>query len=190
MAKQTPSQTVGPFFAIQLTREQQNVMVNEGCQGERITVEGRVLDGNREPVLDALVEIWQADANGIYGHEADPRHAQADPAFGGFGRCDTVEGGRFWFKTIRPGAVPAPEGGMQAPHLNVTVFARGLLIHAVTRIYFEDEATNEHDPVLGALPAARRQTLIARREEAADGTTRYCIDVVLQGVGEMVFFEV
>lgn len=189
MSGQTPSQTVGPYFSIGLIRGGENVMVNEQCQGQRILIEGRVLDGNNEPVTDALVEIWQADANGIYAHEADPRQAQADPHFSGFGRSDTAGAGRFWFRTIRPGPVTAGDGALHAPHVNVTVFARGMLIHAVTRIYFEDEQANAGDPVLARLPAARRETLVARRDQAADGTPRYVMDIVLQGEKETVFFD-
>lgn len=197
MSKQTPSQTVGPFFSIGLIRGVENVMVNEQTAGERITIEGRVLDGAGEPVLDALVEIWQADANGIFNHESDPRQAQADPHFRGFGRSQTTDDGRFSFRTVRPGAVPAANDDgandasvWQAPHVNVTIFARGMLIHAVTRIYFEDEEANDQDPLLASLPEARRQTLVARREQAADGLARYRLDIVLQGENETVFLDV
>lgn len=190
MSGQTPSQTVGPYFSIGLIKGGENVLVNEQCQGQRIIVEGRVLDGNSEPVTDAMVEIWQADANGVYAHEADPRQAKADPHFYGFGRSETVDAGRFWFRTIRPGAVTAEDSVVYAPHINVMVFARGMLIHAITRIYFEDEQANAGDPVLAQLPAARRETLIARREQAADGVVRYVMDIVLQGERETVFFDV
>lgn len=192
MPAQTPSQTVGPFFSIGLIDGGENVIVNERSKGERITIEGRVLDGEGEPVLDAMVEIWQADANGIFDHAGDPRRTQADPHFKGFGRAETTNGGRFWFRTVRPGPVPAEDGAtvMQAPHINVTVFARGMLIHAVTRLYFEDEEANDTDPVLTTIPEPRRQTLIARREQAADGLARYCLDIVLQGKEETVFFDV
>lgn len=201
MPKQTPSQTIGPFFSFGLFSGGENTLVEEATQGERIYVEGRVLDGNGEPVLDANIEIWQADANGIYDHPADPRCEQADPHFQGFGRSQTTDGGRFWFKTIRPGAVPGEDGQMQAPHIDVWVFARGMLIHAVTRLYFEDEDATETDPLLNSIEdERRRQTLIARRETAADGIPRYCFDIVLQGdhdsetgspsLVETVFFDV
>lgn len=189
MPGQTPSQTIGPFFSFGMVFGGENVLVEEETAGERILIEGRVLDGEDEPVLDALVEIWQADAEGIYGHPADPRHAQADPHFHGFGRSETTDEGRFWFKTVRPGPVPSDEGE-QAPHINVTVFARGMLIQAVTRIYFEDELTNEKDPVLAAAPDGRRHTLLARREESPERLARYCFDIVLQGKNETVFFDV
>lgn len=198
MQGQTPSQTIGPFFSFGMVFGGENVLVNEETAGERILIEGRVLDGEGEPVLDALVEIWQADANGIYGHPADARHEQADPHFRGFGRSETTDEGRFWFKTVRPGPVPWEEEERQfskllpeqAPHINVIVFARGMLMHAVTRIYFEDELTNEKDPVLASAPEGRRHTLLARREQSPEGMARYCFDIVLQGEGETVFFDV
>ncbi len=115
MPGQTPSQTIGPFFSIGMTPR--NNLVEEQTRGERILIEGRVLDGEGEPVLDALVEIWQADAGGIYAHAADARNEQADPHFSGFGRSETTEEGRFWFKTVRPGPTPG-EAGEQAPHIS------------------------------------------------------------------------
>lgn len=184
---QTPSQTIGPFFSFGMAPR--NDLVEEQTTGERILIEGRVLDGEGEPVLDALVEIWQADAGGIYAHPADAQSEEADPHFSGFGRSETTNEGRFWFKTVRPGPTPG-EAGEQAPHINVTVFARGMLIHAVTRFYFEDELTNESDPVLSAVPEERRHTLLAHREESPEGLARYCFDIVLQGEGETVFFDV
>lgn len=183
MPGQTPSQTIGPFFSFGM--DPRNVLVEERTTGERILIEGCVLDGEGQPVLDALVEIWQADGGGVYAHPADPQHEQADPHFTGFGRSETTDEGRFWFKTVRPGPVRE-----QAPHINVTVFARGMLIHAVTRIYFEDELTNETDPILTSVPEARRHTLLARREESPERLARYCFDIVLQGERETVFFDV
>jgi protocatechuate 3,4-dioxygenase alpha subunit len=196
MLKQTPSQTVGPFFSFGLISGGEDDLVQERTTGERITIEGRVLDGAGEPVLDALVEIWQPDANGIFNHPADPRRAQADPHFKGFGRSETIRDGRFRFKTIKPGPLPSPGDTAQpaadqrAPYINVWVFARGMLIHAVTRIYFADESANERDEVLMAIPdPERRRTLLARREESPDGLPRYCFDIVLQGEHETVFFD-
>lgn len=183
MPGQTPSQTIGPFFSFGMATR--NVLAEEQTRGERILIEGRVLDGEGKPVLDALVEIWQADAGGIYAHPADPRREQADPHFMGFGRSETTEEGHFWFRTVRPGPVLE-----RAPHINVTVFARGMLIHAVTRLYFEDELTNDRDPVLTAVPEGRRHTLLASREESPEGLARYCFDIVLQGEKETVFFDV
>lgn len=184
----TPSQTVGPFFHGGLLSAPLNVLATPQTPGERIRIEGRILDGDRAPVPDAMVEVWQADAAGRYRHPLDAGAAAAADGFTGFGRCGTDEAGAFWFETIRPGRVPAPGAGLQAPHLNVAVFARGLLDHLVTRLYFEDEAANATDPVLALVPPGRRGTLLARRV-AADGRTVYRFDIILQGEGETVFFE-
>jgi protocatechuate 3,4-dioxygenase alpha subunit len=189
--KQTPSQTVGPYFAYGLTARQYNyrhtaiadgAMAGEDVQGERIRVEGRVLDGDGNTVTDAMIEVWQADAQGRYAHPADGRGSNA--GFTGFGRTGTGTDPkhRFIFDTIKPGAAAAGE----APHLNVIVFMRGLLTHVYTRIYFDDEAAaNAADPVMSGLPADRRDTLIAKR----DGNT-YRLDIHMQGPTETVFFDV
>lgn len=182
----TPSQTVGPFFEIGLLRDPPNVIAKSSVQGERIRIEGRVLDGDGAPVPDAMVEIWQANSRGRYRHPADRREAPVDEGFTGFGRSGTDENGAFWFETIKPGAVPSPSHGSQAPHLNLCVFARGLLDHLVTRMYFEDEA-NDGDEVLRSVPERRRSTLMAMRISHDDGTL-YRFDVILQGEGETVFF--
>lgn len=187
----TSSQTVGPFFSPALLREdaRRNVLTRPETAGERIRIEGRVLDGDGLPIPDAMVEIWQANAHGRYNHPADPGPAALDPSFLGFGRSGTEEDGHYWFETVRPGPVPFTEGGQQAPHICVTVFARGLLNHLVTRLYFADEPTNARDPILQRVPVNRRATLLARRES---GGTRvvYHFDIILQGVGETVFFNV
>lgn len=188
MLKQSGSQTVGPFFTIGLIRGGENILVQDETVGERIYIEGKVLDGDGNPINDALIEIWQADAQGIYNHPADPRQAQADPHFFGFGRCGTNPEGRFSFKTIRPGLVPFAEERNQAPHILVRVFMRGMLLHAVTRLYFSDEAANENDPVLNSLDPAQRQILIAQREDTAD-TPTFCFNICMQGERAMVFFE-
>ncbi len=138
---------------------------------------------------DALVEIWQANAHGRYNHPLDRRNVPLDAGFTGFGRAGTDDAGRYWFETVKPGPVPFDEVGFQAPHIGVTVFARGLLNHLATRLYFEDEVANEHDPVLHLVPADRRSTLLARREEGA-GIVVYRFDIVLQGEGETVFFNI
>ena len=131
-----------------------------------------------------MVETWQADSNGIYPHPADPRHADADPNFSGFARAATDPGGNYLIRTIRPGAVPG-----QAPHINVRVFARGMLIHAITRLYFDGESANASDPVLNLAGVAdRRETLIATREPG-EGETAYRFDIRLQGDRETVFFD-
>ena len=156
--------------------------------GERMRIEGRVLDGDGVPVPDALVEIWQANAYGRYNHPADHGPAPLDPSFLGFGRSGTTEDGGYWFETVKPGPVPFDGERLQAPHICVTVFARGLLNHVVTRLYFEDEPTNTGDPVLQSVPDGRRATLVARR---APGNTAvvYRFDIVLQGAGETAFFN-
>ena len=187
----SPSQTVGPFFFDCLLRPdaRRNVLVQPETRGERIRIEGRVLDGDGVGVPDALVEIWQANSHGRYRHPTDTRRAPAlDPSFIGFGRSGTDEAGRYWFETIRPGAVPFDDARMQAPHICVMVFARGLLNHLVTRLYFADEPANETDPVLRRVPAERRGTLMAR-PETVDGRTLYRWDIILQGAGETAFFN-
>ena len=194
MPKQTPSQTVGPYFAYGLTPEQYGyafasiaggVLTAEDGDGERIRIEGRVLDGAGAAVDDALVEIWQADGQGRYAHPADPRSSNA--RFRGFGRVGTGTDPehRFVFETVKPG----PFGDGQAPHVNLVLFLRGLLSHAYTRIYFADEAeANAADPVLSAVPDERRATLIAAREDSA-GVPLYRFDIHLQGDRETVFFD-
>jgi protocatechuate 3,4-dioxygenase alpha subunit len=187
---QTPSQTVGPFFHYGLmTKDDFNVLVTDDSEGQRILIKGQVTDGDGEPVSDAMIEIWHADAAGYFNHPADPNHAKADKAFRGFGRADTVNNGVYTFKTIKPGTVPFDDNRMQAPHINVRVFSRGMLIHAYTRLYFGDEdATNEADPVLNLVDIDRRATLIAPLEQSSDLPT-YCFNIVLQGDNETVFFN-
>ena len=187
MADLTPSQTVGPFFFDGLLSTQQNVLVEPGMPGDSIRVEGRVLDGSGDSVDDAMVEIWQANAQGRYRHPTDSWGPDPDAGFVGFGRAGTDESGHYWFETIKPGSVPAEDGGLQAPHLNVHVFARGLLDHLTTRMYFSDEAANESDPLLMTVEAGRRPTLIAQRRQG-EGIV-YVFDIVLQGDGETVFFD-
>jgi protocatechuate 3,4-dioxygenase alpha subunit len=186
----TSSQTVGPFFAPALLREDaiRNVLTQPETAGERIRIEGYVLDGDREPVPDAMVEIWQANAQGRYNHSADQGAAQLDRVFLGFGRSGTAEDGSYWFETIKPGRVPFYHEQFQAPHICVTVFSRGLLNHLVTRLYFEDEQTNTEDPILQCVPYERRSTLLARRE-ILEETIVYRFDIVLQGAGETAFFN-
>ena len=186
-----PSQTVGPFFCDCLLRPdaRRNVLVQPETRGERIRIEGRILDGDGVGVPDALVEIWQANSQGRYRHPGDTRGTAAfDPSFTGFGRSGTDEAGRYWFETIRPGAVPFDDARMQAPHICVMVFARGLLNQLATRLYFADEPANETDPVLLQVPAQRRGTLMAR-PQTVDGRTLYRWDVILQGAGETAFFN-
>lgn len=188
----SPSQTVGPFFLDCLLRKdaRRNVLASADTAGEHIRIEGRVLDGDGTPVPDALVEIWQANAAGRYRHAADTREDIAlDPTFTGFGRSGTDDDGAYWFETIRPGTVPFEDDRMQAPHICVMVFARGLLNHLATRLYFADEPANETDPILQLVPTDRRSTLLARRDPH-DGVATYRFDIVLQGAGETAFFNV
>src|SRR5579871_1631722 len=140
MLPQTPSQTVGPFFHFGLKFD--NVLVDDQTRGQRIYIKGRVIDGDGQPVPDAMIEIWQPDAQGIFNSPADPRHADVDPHFRGNGRAETRPAGYFSFKTIKPGRVAWNEETLQAPHINVRVFARGMLLHAATRLYFSDEDSN------------------------------------------------
>jgi len=182
----TPSQTVGPFFQMLFPVLGRETLVTDRTPGPRIVVDGCVRDGAGTRVPDALVEIWQANASGVCNHPEDPRSQGSDPAFGGYGRVPTDSEGRFVIETIKPGSVPGPEGQLQAPHLVVGVFACGLLARLVTRIYFEDEPSNAQDPILARVPADRRSTLIARR--GLEGVYRF--EIVLQGPGETVFFDV
>jgi protocatechuate 3,4-dioxygenase alpha subunit len=184
----TPSQTVGPFFVDALSWPEDRYAVPAGTPGA-LWLRGAVLDGAGEPVPDALVETWQADPDGRFDHPDDPRGPVPPPVpgFRGFGRCATDAAGRYTIHTVKPGPLPGPQGTVQAPHLDVSVFARGLLVRLVTRIYFADEpAANAADPVLAALPDDRdRATLLA--EPTADG---YRFDIRLQGEHETVFFAV
>jgi protocatechuate 3,4-dioxygenase alpha subunit len=180
----TPSQTVGPYFAIGMTWEDGPFVVPEGTDGA-IWIRGQVTDGEGEPVPDAMVETWQADPDGGFDHPDDPRGPSGSD-FRGFGRAGTDADGSFAILTLKPGPVPGPGGTTQAPHIAVSVFARGLLNRVVTRIYFADEAdANASDPVLSSVPEARRATLIA--VPTADG---YRFDVRLQGERETAFFDI
>jgi len=185
----TPTQTVGPFFAPALLRDVQNLLATDKTAGQRIRIEGRVFDGAGNLVPDAMIEIWQANSHGKLNHPRDTRDLPLDPEFAGFGRSGTDDAGVYWFETIKPGAVPFEGDQMQAPHISVTVHARGMLNHAQTGLYFDDEPTNDSDPVLALVPADRRKTLIARREEA-DGAIVYRLNIILQGRGETVFFNI
>jgi protocatechuate 3,4-dioxygenase alpha subunit len=186
----TPSQTVGPFLAIGLPWPDGPFVVPLGTPGS-IVIEGRVLDGAGQPVPDALVETWQADPDGRFDHPDDPRGpAPATDGFRGFGRSATDSDGNYRIVTLRPGPLPCPGGGTEAPHLDVSVFARGLLDRVVTRIYFADEAeANAVDPVLASIAdPGRRATLIA--VHPADGARHtFRFDFRLQGELETVFFD-
>jgi protocatechuate 3,4-dioxygenase alpha subunit len=187
----TPSQTVGPFFHLGLARAEWGDLAAGDPAGERIAIEGRVIDGDGAPVPDALIELWQANAAGRYNHPDDRQDDKpVDPHFRGFGRVATDAHGRFRVVTIKPGPVPGRGNALQAPHINIALFARGLLKHLYSRIYFADEAANGGDPLLSSIEdEAARRTLMARREAGA-GPGLYRFDIVLQGEGETVFLDI
>jgi protocatechuate 3,4-dioxygenase alpha subunit len=178
---------VGPFFSFALDHPEWADLTGGGAAGERIVIEGTVRDGDGAAVPDALIEIWQANAAGRYAHPEDTQDKPLDPRFRGYGRCATADDGSFRFVTIKPGPVPGRGNSLQAPHINLAIFARGLLKQLCTRLYFAGEAANEADPVLSSIedPALRRTLLAA---PAGGGTWR--LDIVLQGPGETVFFDV
>ncbi len=197
MAKQTASQTVGPFFAYCLTPEPwgrkgiaSNRLAGNETPGEHIVIQGRLIDGAARGVGDALVELWQANAAGRYRHPADDRaDLPLDNGFTGFGRARTDQDGGFSFATVKPGCVPGRGNRLQAPHVGLIVQAQGMTAHLFTRLYFADEAeANARDAVLALVAEARRPTLIAAREETSAGPV-YRLDIVLQGEGETVFFD-
>jgi protocatechuate 3,4-dioxygenase, alpha subunit len=182
----TPSQTLGPFFHDALLDEDRSELVTPD-HPEAIRIEGTVYDGAGEPVSDAMVEIWQANEAGRYNDPRDVREdLPLDEGFSGFGRSGTDAGGTFSFVTVKPGRVPLPNGGMQAPHIMVSVFARGLLERVVTRIYFPDEQeANANDPVLSSVEdLGLRRTLVAHEE---GDSLRF--DIHLQGENQTAFFE-
>jgi protocatechuate 3,4-dioxygenase alpha subunit len=183
----TTSQTIGPFFEIGLHWLVQNSLAEDGVAGERVRIEGRVLDGDGVPVPDAFLEIWQANAHGKYAHPEDSQPKPIDPKFMGYGRIPTNREGIFRFTTIKPGPVPGPDGNEQAPHLLVSVFMRGLLRRLVTRVYFPDEPLNAADYILKLVEPERRSTLIAKRISGHPGALEW--NVILQGSNETVFFD-
>ncbi|MGK7866710.1 protocatechuate 3,4-dioxygenase subunit alpha [Falsiroseomonas sp. E2-1-a20] len=178
MTAATASQTAGPYWHMIDFPEWADLLrasgPNAGAEGERITLTGRITDGDGAACADALVEIWQAGPDGRYG-----------PGFHGFGRCASDADGQFRFTTLKPGPVPGPGNATQAPHIALTIFARGLMKHVTTRVYFADEPRNAEDPILNLVPAERRVTLLARPE--APGTWR--LDIRLQGADETVFLD-
>jgi protocatechuate 3,4-dioxygenase alpha subunit len=196
--KESPSQTAGPYVHIGLTpnfaeitgvypEDLGTTMVNDKTKGERVTISGRVLDGTGTPLRDALVEIWQADAAGLYNSPSEVR-GSADPNFTGWGRCPShMDSGEFRFETIKPGRVPYPDGRLQAPHVTMWIVARGINIGLQTRMYFPDEENaNNEDPILGRIEhRVRVPTLIAEKVEGG-----YRFDIHLQGERETVFFDI
>lgn len=200
--RETASQTAGPYVHIGLApgaagfdifeTELGHDIAGPNAAGERITVEGTVIDGAGAPIKDVLIEVWQANAAGIYAHPADRRSAGVEDGFRGWGRViSDFATGLFSFDTVKPGIVPGRNGRPMAPHLNLWIVARGINIGLNTRMYFEDEAAaNEADPVLNLIEQAnRRPTLIAAREER-DGRIVYRFDIRLQGENETVFLDV
>ena len=160
--KQTPSQTVGPFYAIGMTRTPMNVLTTDATEGQRVRIEGQAFDGDGAAIPDVMVEIWQANAYGRYNHPDDKQEKPLDATFTGWGRSGTDANCVYSFETIKPGPVPGSDDSVQAPHINVVIFARGMLVHAYTRIYFDDEASNANDPVLLSVKnKARRAPLPA-----------------------------
>ena len=187
----TASQTVGPFFRFGLERKELRDLTRDGAAGAKIRIEGKVLDGDGQPVREALLEIWQANAAGRYAHPEDNQDKPLDPRFIGFGRCCTEDDGSYYFVTVRPGQVPGRGNALQAPHIALSIFARGMLKREVTRIYFADEKkANEIDPVLSRIEDAKaRDTLLARPESGKDMPV-YRFDIKLQGEGETAFFDI
>ncbi|MGB0554358.1 MAG: protocatechuate 3,4-dioxygenase subunit alpha [Alphaproteobacteria bacterium] len=198
MAKQTASNTIGPFFHHIMTPEgydlkgiTDNHLAGKKTKGEHIRVEGRILDAEGNPLRAAMLEIWQANAAGRYNSPADDRDdIKLDKKFSGFGRVSSGGKGKFEFETIKPGSVPSAGNAPQAPHINLTLFAAAIHSHLFTRLYFSDEVeANEIDPVLASVGDTRRDTLIARRKKTKNGIV-YRFDVKLGGEGETVFFDV
>ncbi len=193
MPERTPSQTVGPYLHIGLVPGQYGgreifspVVADQGVEGTRIRIEGRIFDGDGNIVPDAMIEAWQADGQGRYAHPADGRPLQSN-SFRGFGRCPTDKDGGFHLETVKPGQVAGPNGALQAPHINVGIFSRGIVKRLFTRIYFADEPANATDPILALVPADRRDTLLAKPDPAKPGVCRF--DIRLQGPDETVFFD-
>ena len=204
MSDITPSQTVGPFFAYGLAPHnrcdwkpnpgydwKETVgadLVTPDLTGQCIHIEGSVLDGDGKPINDAMIEIWQADAQGRYAH-ARGEKPRPNAKFTGFGRSATDKAGVYSFDTVKPGVVPGPDGKPQAPHIVVCIFSRGMLRQIYTRIYFADEAANDADPILMLVPGERRGTLIAHKAIRGELPV-YRFDIRVQGENETVFFDI
>lgn len=204
MSEITPSQTVGPFFAYGLTPKGRaqwdpngtyswketvgDNLVTPDATGQKVRVEGQIVDGDGKPINDAMLEIWQADSQGRYANPRDNR-ALPNTQFKGFGRSATDKDGVFGFQTIKPGTVPGPNGKNQAPHIVFCIFSRGMLRQIYTRMYFADEAANASDPILALVPEDRRSTLIAKKQMQGDVPV-YRFDIRVQGDNETVFFDV
>lgn len=203
MSEITPSQTVGPYFAYGLTPKGRlkwdpdgtyswketigDNLITPDATGEKIRIEGQIVDGDGKPINDAMLEIWQADAQGRYASPGDNRRPNTQ--FKGFGRSAVNPNGEFGFSTIKPGAVPGPNGKPQAPHIGFCIYSRGMLRQVYTRMYFADEAANAGDQILALVPADRRDTLIAKKEVQGD-TVVYRFNIRVQGENETVFFDI
>lgn len=183
----TTWQTVGPFFRIGLQWRYKDSLLGPDVSGERVVIHGRVLDADGQAVPDAILEIWQANSAGKYAHPEDTQDKPLDQGFDGFGRIPTAEDGSFRFTTVKPGRVPGPHDQLQAPHIVVSVFMRGLLRRLITRIYFPDQPANANDFALNLVAPARRATLIARRSAGRADLLEW--NVILQGPNETVFFD-
>ncbi len=204
MSEITPSQTVGPFFAYGLAPKGRcqwdpngsyswketvgDNLITPDATGQKIRIEGRVIDGDGKPINDAMIEIWQADSQGRYAH-ARGEQPRPNAKFTGFGRSATDKDGVYSFDTVKPGAVAGPNGARQAPHIVVCIFSRGMLRQIYTRLYFEDEATNASDQILTLVPGDRRGTLIAHKEMRG-ALPVYRFDIRVQGDNETVFFDI
>lgn len=183
----TSGQTVGPYFHIGFDGMNHADLTQGGkAAGEQITITGTIHDGDGAPIPDAVLEIWQANAQGRYAHPEDLQNKPLDPNFKGFGRVPTDANGQFSFRTVKPGAVPGIDAAKQAPHINVTLFMRGQLMHLYTRMYFDGEPANAGDPLLALIEPKRRASLLAK--PAGPGAYRW--DIAMQGAGETVFFDV
>ena len=198
MVQQTASNTIGPFFHHVITPKGykqkgivDNNMVGKNTRGERIKVAGQIIGSNGKPLRAAMLEIWQANSVGRYKSLIDDRNElRLDKDFSGFGRVAAENKGKFEFQTIKPGQVPSIGNTLQAPHINLVLFAAAMDSHLFTRLYFSDEIrSNDLDPVLTSVPEDRRDTLIAIRKKSQRGTS-YRFDIKLGGDEETVFFDV
>jgi protocatechuate 3,4-dioxygenase, alpha subunit len=183
----TTWQTVGPYFRIGLQWLFDDDVAGPDAVGDRLEIHGRVLDADGQGVPDAMLEFWQANAAGHYAHSEDPQQKSVEAGFKGFARVPTAEDGSFHLRTVKPGRVPGPDGKLQAPHIVVSVFMRGLLRRLITRIYFPEDAANSEDYALNLIEPSRRPTLIAKKSPKREGSLEW--NVILQGRNETVFFD-
>jgi protocatechuate 3,4-dioxygenase alpha subunit len=186
MSGPTPSQTIGPFYWGTVVNAYRADLAPAGVAGERIEVVLTLHDVEGKIVPDGLLEIWQANSHGRYNHPDDRRNLPLDAGFEGFGRASTWTDGSSRFSTVKPGRVPWPQGGMQAPHINVSIFARGVLNRLATRLYFDGDPSNTDDPVLKLVEPARRATLIAKKNAKGE----WHLPIHIGGANETVFFDI